>query len=302
MPGFRAALGFEEEPRSPVTIRGGDTSLFSLPSESGNDATPHTSNVSMTSTITSAVTPDNKANKRFGNMLAQGNLRETMETVCLAMNALSAECASLIQAKVSKKTFANIQRIYYQLLNIPNDELKAVIDSFELDIVHLNISRMVSDDQGEEGDAQRRIRSIAEPLPLVRSWGPVENNGGSQHVLSQTMNSSSFHPLEYHMLHSDDEGDDDDHVHNNHRENPDLYSPTSQDMQTLEPSPTRSLDTMDDDLRRTVGSFDLEDAIEERDGPPSMTHATNNSMRNKWGKGRLSIFNRRSLRKRQAAE
>lgn len=296
MPGFRASLGFDEEPRSPQTIRGGDTSLFSLPSESGNDATPHTSNVSMTSTITSAVTPDNKANKRFGTMFAQGNLRAPMETVCSAMDALSAECSSLIQTNLSTKSFANIQRIYYQLLSIPNDELKAVIDSFELDIVNLNISRMVSDDQGEEADTPRRTRSIEEPLPLVRSWGPVDT-GGSQHVVSQTVNSSSFHPLEYHMLHSDDEDEDDDR----NRENPDLYSPTTQDMRSMEPSPTRSLNTMDDDLRRTIGSFDTEDPIEQREGPPSMTHETN-ATRNKWAKGRLSIFNRRSLRKRQAAE
>lgn len=259
----------------------------------------------MTSTIASAVTPDNRANKRFGNMFAQGNLRETMETVCSALDALSAECVSLIQTNLSNKSFANIQRIYYQLLSIPNDELKAVIDSFELDIVNLNISRMVSDDQGDEGDAPRRMRSIAEPLPLVRSWGPIDN-GGSQHVVSQTIqssSSSSFHPLEYHMLHSDDEGDDNHSIHND-RENQDLYSPTSQDMQTLVPSPTRSslnTTTIDDDLRRTVGSFDTEDVMEQREGPPSMTDATN-TMRNKWSKGRLSIFNRRSLRKRQAAE
>ncbi len=246
----------------------------------------------MTSTITSAVTPDTKANKRFGNVFGKGNLRETMQTVCNALNALSAECATLAEAKSSSKSTATIQCIYFQLLSIPNDELKALIDLFELDIINLNISRMVSDDQGDEEYGEDRTRSIAEPLPLVRSWGPVDSSISRQ--LGSQTRALSFQPLEYHLLQDDDEFDED-------RENPDLYSPNTQDMQSLEPSTTRSLDTIDDDLRRTVGSFDTDERIEVRDAPPSMDHAQH-STRNKWGKGRLGIFNRRTLRRKQAAE
>ncbi|KAL3904205.1 MAG: hypothetical protein SGILL_010156, partial [Bacillariaceae sp.] len=54
LPGLRSALGLKEDPLSPPTVRGGDSSLFSLPSDSANanDDTPHTSNVSMATTIT----------------------------------------------------------------------------------------------------------------------------------------------------------------------------------------------------------------------------------------------------------
>lgn len=246
----------------------------------------------MTSTITSAVTPDAKANKRFGNTFAQGNLREAMTTVCTALDALSAECTTLLSgAKVSTKSITSIQRICSQLLAVPNDELKALIDSFELDIVNLNISRLVSDDQGDDGYIEERIRSIAQPLPLMRSWGPVDNRTLPL-LTSQAV--PSFQPLDYHPLHDDEEDDED-------RENHGLYSPNTQDMQSLEPSTTRSMDTNDEDLRRTVGSFDTEEAMEERDAPPNTGHA-HHGIRHKWGKNRLSIFNRRTFRRRQAAE
>lgn len=291
--GFRGALGFEEVPQSPPTIRGGDTSLFSLPSESANDATPHTSNVSMTSTITSAVSPATKGNRHSSYFLRRGNLRQSMESVCAAFDSLSAECSKLAQSHPEKASVSTkaILRIYHQLLSIANDELKALIDSFELDLVNLNITRMVSEDQADEIDDQKDSTTLfLQPLPLVRSWGPIDN-GDAQ--------SMPFPPLERLDLNLvEDEHED--------RENLDLFSPNTLDMQSIEQSSARSpAETIDndqyEDLRRTVGSFDQEENVEERDEAPPLDRQQRVA-RGKWSKGRLAIFKRRNFGRRLAAE
>jgi hypothetical protein len=319
--GFRAALGFEEVPQSPPTIRGGDTSLFSLPSESANDATPHTSNVSMTSTITTAVTPDKNGQRHVGHFLRQGNLRHSMESICTAIDALGAECSRLAECqpeKASDSSINAIQRIYFQLLSVPNDDLKALIDSFELDILNLNISRMVSEDQvnisrmvsedqGDESHPKESGTSFPQPLQLARSWGPIEN-GAVQQMSSQSMALSLDCP--YLNLVEDERED---------RENLDLFSPNTLDMRSIEQwsarSPAESIEEDDlrrtvgsfdqsieeDDLRRTVGSFDQEEVVEERDQAPAI-EAGQQATRRKWNKGRLAIFKRRNFRKRLAAE
>jgi hypothetical protein len=294
IPGFRASLGFEEIPQSPPTVRGGDTSLFSLPSESANDATPHTSNVSMTSTITSAVTPDAKGHRHAGYFLRQGNLRQSMESVCTAIDALGAECSELAESQPLKASdsMKTVQNIYQQLLSVPKDDLKALIDSFELDILNLNISRMVSEDQADESHPKESSgTSFQQPLPLARSWGPVVNET-VQELTSQTMALSLQH-LDVNWV--EDERED--------RENLDLFSPNTLDMRSIEQSPARSpADSIEeDDLRRTVGSFDQEEDIEEREQAPA-TNAQQQATRGKWSKGRLAIFKRRNFRRRLAAE
>lgn len=292
--GFRAALGFDEVPQSPPTIRGGDTSLFSLPSESANDATPHTSNVSMTSTITSALSPDAKGNRHSGYFLRRGNLRQSMESVCAAFDTLSAECSKLAKTqpeKASDSSMKTIEIIYRQLLSVPNDELKSLIDSFELDLLNFNITRMVSEDQGDEMYAKEPTTSFPQPLPLVRSWGLVDN-GGYQPLGSES-SAHSLQRLELNLI--EDERED--------RENYDLFSPNTLDMQSIEQSSERSpTETIEeDDLRRTVGSFDQEEVVEEREAAPAVV-PQQQPARAKWSKGRLAIFKRRNFRKRLAAE
>jgi hypothetical protein len=111
------------------------------------------------------------------------------------------------------------------------------------------------------------------------------------------MTALSLEPIDIHLVEEEEEEEE-----REERENLEIFSPTTQDMQSIETSRIGSPDTIDDDLRRTVGSFDREeDEREYRDAPPAVNN-NEQATCNKWGKGRLGIFNRRNFRRRQAAE
>ena len=169
MDGFRALLGFNEEPKSPETVRGGDTSLFSLPSDSAHDATPHTSNVSMTSTITSAVTPDKHSENRLGSANRRDELRQAIETACILFDKLGTQVKNLSETKPSSTPLVirEIESLCSRLLKIPTEALRGLIDSFELDLLSLGISRMVSEDQGDNYQDILLKNEIASPEPNI---------------------------------------------------------------------------------------------------------------------------------------
>lgn len=170
--------------------------------------------------------------------------------------------------------------IYEQFMLIPKDDLKTLIDSFEMDVLDMgSIARMVSaDDDVEE-------REIREPLPFTRSsWGLAEHQQGSSQF---SADSASYQILE-------------DEPTSEERDSPNIFSPTSQDMRTIEIIATP--ESMDDDLRRVAGSFDSGDDTEEREGPPAL-ELQRQAMRGKrLKKTRKGFFNRRLFRRRKAAE
>ncbi|KAL3930726.1 MAG: hypothetical protein SGBAC_011641 [Bacillariaceae sp.] len=134
VPGFRASVGLVEEPKSPDTIRGGDTSLFSLPSQSATATTPHTSNVSVTTTITSAFSPD----KPEG--IQKKQLRKTLETVVMLFERLGKCCNTLMGETFASSSIAvmaaeEITRIYLQVHTVSINNLETLVDSFELDLL-----------------------------------------------------------------------------------------------------------------------------------------------------------------------
>lgn len=123
-----------EEPKSPDTLRGGDTSLFSLPSESATATTPHTSNVSVTTTITSAFSPEK------AEVIQKKKLRQTLETVVMLFDRLGKCCNKLIAETFSSSSNAvmaaeEITRIYLQIHTISISNLESLVDSFELDML-----------------------------------------------------------------------------------------------------------------------------------------------------------------------
>lgn len=123
-----------EEPKSPDTIRGGDTSLFSLPSGSATATTPHTSNVSVTTTITSAFSPEKP------NVIQNKKLRQTLETVIMLFEKLAKCCKILVAETFAGSSNAvmaaeEMTRIYLQIHTISISNLESLVDSFELDIL-----------------------------------------------------------------------------------------------------------------------------------------------------------------------
>jgi hypothetical protein len=281
--GFRASLGFEEEPQSPDTVRGGDSSLFSLPSESAaGDATPHTSNVSLTTTITSAVSFD-KHSRHMGYPLQKVDMRRALEAVSTLFDRLSAACLKLVGVKSTKseasvKAVEEIKRVYLLLLTLSVEDLKALIDSFELDLMPMQITRLVSEDRCDSALlATDNSAFLSQPQPFVRSSGSI-----AQLLITQTMG-LPIESLKVNFVEDSDEGSE-----------MFLLSPNTEDMNSIvESAHTGTVD----DLRRTVGSFnDEEEVEEERDGPPPHVPAPRAVAVAKKKKTRRSIWKRRQPR------
>lgn len=268
LPGLRSSLGFDEIPESPPTVRGGDTSLFSLP-ESEHDTTPHTSNVSLTTTITSAWSPTKRPDSRQNE---GSHLRRTVEAAGTLFDRLSAACSKLVQisapSDTSTRAADEIKRIYLQLISIDPNDMKALIDSFQLDLPPLQISRMVSDDYDEQQADRRQSSSLAlpPPVPLTRSSGTLIRNP-AQEIVARSLGIRFEAPK---VIVTPEE--EEEEVHN-------LFSPTTVDMKSIE----ESRDEVED-VRRAVGSFDMEEN-EERDGPPANEReptATKRDKRSSW--------------------
>ena len=272
-PGFRSSLDLNEEPLSPQTIRGGDTSLFSLPSESANADTPHTSNVSLATTITTVVSPGKYASSihnRFSSrdqnavdMSIQGT-QKTVTSLARLLYRLEETCRGL-KSKIGRKSMLveSIQKIYFELLNVSSADLKVIISSFDMEYAEpQTLARAVSND---EVVASRLPRSIKQNQLIFQ-----------EHDISKD-------PMRVNIVESDN--DDIDSDHRNQSIECDLWSPTSEDMMSLvsprseeenEPVTTNNgyAELKDeqpfDDLRRTVGSFDEREEEEEREGPPPL--------------------------------
>ena len=268
-PGFRSSLGLLEEPQSPQTIRGGDTSLFSLPSDSANETTPHTSNVSVATTITTVVSPERYrqriqnqhhtdhytiVNNQNGIDIHVQNTRKTMDSLARLLYRLEETCRGL-KSKIRGKSMLieSFQSIYFELLNLSTADLKVIIDSFDMEYSETrSLTRTVSNDE----EAQN------EPTTF-------------QEHLAQTKDTVRVNVVE-------SENDDIDSGNMNQSIECDLWSPTTNDMASLV-SPQNEEENQPilnengyaelkddepfDDLRRMVGSFDSANVEEEREGP-----------------------------------
>lgn len=227
-PDVRAALGVLPA-ESPVVVRGGDTSLFSLPSEC--EDTPMTSNVSLTTTITSAVSPNGG---KFRRSTTNGLMvRRTIEVFATLMQKLTVFCTDLISndendkwtlsAQDSIRITESIKRTYLQLLAMEARDLHAFIDSFKFDSKPLEIT------------PEEPSFALPPPPPAMLRTSGI--------------------PLQQ---------DDSRRAEN-------LFSPNTEDMRTHGHCDDDEDDEGYDDLRRQIGSSDYDDNAEEREGPPDDT-------------------------------
>ena len=265
LPGFRSSLGLKEEPQSPQTIRGGDTSLFSLPSDSANDNTPHTSNVSMATTITTVVSPEKYGPSTYNQQ--EQDIRKTIRSLARLLYRLEETCRDL-KSKIRKRFMfiESIQNIYLELLNVSSANLNAIVNSFEMEFPEAkNLKRTVSND---------------EDVAASRSTPPFYSSYEKERNITQDRVARPRDSLRVNILQSDN--DDIDSDNRNQSIECDLWSPTTNDMMSLRSqsedenrSPTNNGyselrdDQPVDDLRRTIGSFDREEADDEREEPPS---------------------------------
>jgi len=262
VPELRTVLGLIQ-PQSPETVRGGGTSLFSLPDESGVE-TPHTSNVSIGTTITSVNTfsPKNQSQQK---LLLKHNglqLRHTMKVVASLMQKLTLAClqlgelpkedgASSLERYVS--ACKNMKCLYLKLVAVAKEDYKAFMDVFHLEAVNQAREMVLADADANFQDQARTRLKQQQVLALASALGsscPVQHqlevqyrsgygDRRSQKSMKAVISAPTV-PCEEQAL---------------------LFSPSTQDM--------RSHTTCDyDDLRRQMGSYDREDSSdrEERDG------------------------------------
>jgi len=271
IPGFHSSLGLEEEPQSPPSVtRGADTSLFSLPSDSANNSTPHTSNVSITSTLTTIVSPEKYGSDIYKQKLS---MRKTVESLAQLLHRLEASCMCLKSGMTTTEkstVIENIQLIYFELIKLPAVDLEQIIDSFEMDSSkQRSLTRKVSTDQ-----------DVAAFRLMPPPYSCYENE---LNVVQQSI-PFTRDDLRINIMQCDD--DDVDNDNRNQSIECDLWTPTTNDMRSLispesmEASTTATnggyailVDSEEpvDDLRRTTGSFDrdsLEEIEEEREAAP----------------------------------
>jgi hypothetical protein len=222
----------------------------------------------------------------MGYPLNRVNMRRALEAVSTFFDRMSAECLRLVDVMSTKsdasvKAVEEIKRVYLQLLTLPVEDLKALIDSFELDLLPMQITRLISEDRDDGALDTSDSSSLSQPQPFVRSSGPI-----AQQLTAQTMG-LPLESLKVNVVEDDEESE----IF--------LFSPNTEDMNSIEQSTHTG--TVDD-LRRTVGSFDneeVEEVEEEREGPPSHVPQAVVAKKNKK---RRSIWKRRQPRWQQVAE
>jgi hypothetical protein len=285
LPGLRSAIGLEEDPVSPPTVRGGDSSLFSLPSDSANanDDTPHTSNVSMATTITTVLSPEkNWSSRRSPNT----GLRQTFESMTRLLGRLEAACLLLLTVNEKIKTSDEIKQIYLEFLQLPFFDLKTILHFFELHYEYPPLSctaRTVSEDYEEKKEDSNRSHSrTSNSLILPPAMKRVSSKDPDDVLVAQT--ATLTQDILRIQVVENSRGAAGQEVEC------DLWTPTTDDMNSYVPldddeGPSNFASVEDsessdeeergpiEDLRRTVGSFDdlrrtvdLESVQEERDG------------------------------------
>ena len=86
-----------------------------------------------------------------------------------------------------------------QLMNVPVDDLKAIIDSFELELLPIQIARLVSEDYGEKNSLGKKLMPAVRPSKLLA----VDNT--AHDLVRQTM-SIPLEPLQVNIVEEDEEG------------------------------------------------------------------------------------------------
>lgn len=293
LPELHSALGLIE-PQSPDTVRGGGTSLFSLPEESGAE-TPHTSNVSLATSITSAYTPRRRRNSsqpaRPQLILQQDGLqlRHTVEVVSSLLQKLSLACLKLKELNSKKGSAAaqtyvraceEIKQIYLQLLDVKRDDARALAEIFYLESLtpqtagcNMLLAREVSLDEEEDANmAAKTAQVVALATALAPCHFPEQRQTRRRHRDSAPASGK---------------------IKNLVRNKVNLFSPATEDM--------RSKATNDDDeeifrggvpfefddLRRQVGSYDRDEDDcddEQRDGPSLDDYGSRDSAESEWSR------------------
>lgn len=225
---------FYSVPTGPETLRGGDTSLFSLPSES---ATPCTSNVSLATTITSKPSPYRRNQPQSSSTQEAGHIRRTIEIVSTLLQKLTTACHEMANRKSPQdaiRATEGIKRNYLQLMTMKNQDIRSVVDAFIVGVTDMPLTRAVSVEEDQACLREQPIVSMPPPQAISQSATQM------QYVVKGNVATAPGHWQ-------------------------DMFSPCTDDLQSVPIEPDDECEA--DDLRRTVGSNDYDEETEDRDAP-----------------------------------
>lgn len=243
----------------PSIVRGGDTSVFSLPSDS---ATPCTSNVSLATTITSQ--PSGRGTQARSKPTHEaGQIRRSIEIISTLLQKMSVACNSMANrtsAEDSIRATEEIKRNYLQLMTMKNQDVRCVVDAFIVGISSMPLARAVSveDDQ-----------PVTRDHPIVTM--PESNSKpNTNEMICASRGKIAMAPGTWQ----------------------DMFSPCTDDMASVPIETDEEYEA--DDLRRTVGSNDYDDNAEERDAPEETREESPIPLQNmvyySWGGTYISCF------------
>mmetsp|Transcript_17166 Transcript_17166/g.24153 ORF Transcript_17166/g.24153 Transcript_17166/m.24153 type:complete len:824 (+) Transcript_17166:144-2615(+) len=144
---LRKNLGIDDKKENPCTPRGGDTSVFSLPSDE-TATTPHTSNVSMNSSITSKRSYEPSSPSRRETL----RLRQTLIIAITVVQRLTLACDKLVTKNPTELIGATeeIKANYLELMVLSKTDLAALLKACLPEVRQFPISRVVSDDTDQD--------------------------------------------------------------------------------------------------------------------------------------------------------
>mmetsp|Transcript_34391 Transcript_34391/g.82874 ORF Transcript_34391/g.82874 Transcript_34391/m.82874 type:complete len:945 (+) Transcript_34391:665-3499(+) len=302
--GFRSNIGLEDEDPSspPPAQRGGlDGSLSSFPMDAANDATPHTSNVSIATTITTVLSPDHSSRFRRHEKISSDyslnggfggfQTRQVIKIVVRVLERLRYASFQIVESRGDKTAaLQEVRSVYLDLLQLPIQELKHIVKSFELAPIHgapndsvsaetmqsrsLSMKQKVqmavtfeSEDNNEKNPASTTALKSNDEAQVLAESDDIEEEDNHDDVLLVSVVQDEDENCEVEMLESNQEealGTEHERiVISEQRGNGNGYEPLIDEdqMEGVEASAI-------DDLRRTVGSFDQDCMAEERDQAP----------------------------------
>jgi hypothetical protein len=325
LPDLHIAMGVAAPPQTPATIRGGGSSLFSLPEESGAE-TPHTSNVSLGTSIASGNTYSARHEMRPHLILQQDGLqlRQTVHIVTSLLQKLSMACLELgelsSKSEVRKYVLAcdNIKRFYLQLLAVKKGDALALMNAFYLESLESSssgaiITREVSADEADlriiptqSRDSESAILPPTMSAAVLTGASQSQQGGGTSLFAVDRLVSSR--PFGVPVLPTYRREDTFNHHGDDHQPSASrgmsLFSPSTEDMRSK--ASEQCVPYEFDDLRRQVGSYDRDDHddSEERDGPCDDEYETRvdtDDWRQMYQNVSLAASSLRSLRRQTRA-
>lgn len=303
--GFRTSIGFNDEDPLSATSANRDctASLRSFSSNNANDATPHTSNVSIATTITTVLSPEHSSRFRMKERMLDDHsqhsdnvagtpTRQVVEIISRILKKLRNASYQIVEKCGDKApALQEVRSAYLDLLQLPINELNYIVKSFELvpseqvsssnatttsatsaQSESLSRKKKIDSKVASEHTTDARTSTVSVTFENDDNVLPESNEIDGDGVLRISVIQNEHDNCEVEVRDTDQfdelETEHDRFPQQNWNGNGFGYEPLIDDQ--TEGAVETHVGGPFDDLRRLAGSFDLECTTEERDQAPSV--------------------------------